>query len=418
VNIAAPEIFYNVYNLLAVVGAAAFLAWLWKRGDFFVRKGVWLLDAWPTLLFLLIIYWNTTTPGFQGRLIFPALGALNLLWAVGLLHLAQLVKVKRPFAIGLPVAAFLIALLLPWTTIRPAYERPEPVGAVPGEAVFGPFSFQDGGGEIQLVGVEVAPEQSTEPGGSNPIEVVLYWQAVEPVSKDYLSTVHLLGRYNVSVGHVNRYPAMGMIPTSQWQPGQIWRDVYHVYVNDGAEAPARLQILATLYDAEQKKDIPAVGPDGAETELLIVGEARLAAGERFEPGIEQLNEIPLADNITFLGYELSPASPGAGETLVVDLYWRADGRPSLDYTVFIHLVDSAGNQIAGADGPPLSGDFPTVWWREGDVVQDRHMMQIPAEMEPGEYTLLIGLYDPQTGQRAARLDGQGDAIQLPVTIGR
>ncbi|MFZ0547228.1 MAG: hypothetical protein WAM60_17405, partial [Candidatus Promineifilaceae bacterium] len=318
----------------------------------------------------------------------------------------------------LPTAAFLVAVALPWTTIRPAYQYPEPLAAVPVEAAFGPFSFRDGGGEIQLVGVEVAPEQSTEPGGDSPIEVVLYWKAVEPVSKDYLSAVNLLGRNNVSVGQVNRYPAMGMIPTSQWEPGQIWRDVYHVYANGDAEAPARLRILVALYDAEQEKDIPAVGPDGTATALLIVGEARLAVRETAEPEIAQPLEVPLADQITFLGYVLSPASPGAEEIATIDLYWRADGRPSQDYTVFIHLVDAAGNQIAGADGPPLNGDFPTGWWREGDVIQDSHLMQISAETAPGEYTILIGLYDPQTGQRSPRLDGRGDVIQLPVTIGR
>lgn len=50
-------------------------------------------------------------------------------------------------------------------------------------------------------------------------------------------------------------------------------------------------------------------------------------------------------------------------------------------------------------------------------MRDRHMMQIPAELSPGEYALLVGLYDPQTGQRSPRLDGQGDAIQLPMVIG-
>jgi hypothetical protein len=61
--------------------------------------------------------------------------------------------------------------------------------------------------------------------------VILYWKALEPVERDYLSTTHLLGRQATSVGQVNRYPGGGMIPTSLWEPGQIWRDVYQINVS-------------------------------------------------------------------------------------------------------------------------------------------------------------------------------------------
>ena len=40
------------------------------------------------------------------------------------------------------------------------------------------------------------------------------------------------------------------------------------------------------------------------------------------------------------------------------LYWRADVKPAQDYPVFIQLWQN-GEQIAGFDGPPLDGDFPT-----------------------------------------------------------
>jgi hypothetical protein len=262
------------------------------------------------------------------------------------------------------------------------------------------------------------PDQEAEPGGGEPIEVTLYWQAVEAVAEDYLSTVHLLGRDNRSVGQVDRYPAGGMVPTSQWQAGQIWRDVYHVYVNEDAAAPARLRILATLYDAAEEADVTAVGPDGTTAELLIIGEARLGSGSLDQMEIVKPLEISFADNITLLGYDFSSFSAVPGEDLTIDLFWQAAGRPLLDYTVFVQLLDSSGNQVAGADGPPVNGDFPTGWWRSGDMVVDAHLMQIPADIATGDYTVLIGLYDPLTGQRLVRVDGQGDAVSLPLTIGQ
>lgn len=417
VNVAMPEIVYLFFNLFAVVGTAAFLYFLWKQRDVFFQKGLWLLAAWPGVLFLLLVRWNIISPAFQGRLIFPALGAVNLLWVVGLVYLAERVRLERPLKVGLPGAFLLVALIIPWTSIRPAYRYPEPLESVPEEAAFGPFAFLAGGGEIRLVGVEMQPGQGTEPAGNEPVEVVLYWQAVEPVTEDYLSTVHLLGRDNISVGQVNRYPAGGMIPTSQWQPGQIWRDVYQVYANKAAEGPVRLRILAALYDAEEKTAVTAIGPEGATTELLIVGEARLAAGEVEEAEVERPLLVQLADNITFLGYDLSPLSPTPGETITLTLYWQAEDNPTLDYTVFVQLLDAGGMQVAGADGPPANGDFPTDWWRAGDMVTDNHLMQIPTEIEPGNYTILIGMYDPKTGQRLPRPDEQGESISLPLTIG-
>jgi hypothetical protein len=112
-----------------------------------------------------------------------------------------------------------------------------------------------------------------------------------------------------------------------------------------------------------------------------------------------------------------PATPEPGQSLTITLFWQANGRPSLDYTVFVHLLDRAGNQAAGADDPPQNGDFPTRWWRSGDQIKDDHLMLIPADLPAGEYTLSLGFYDPQTGQRLSRQDGQGDTIRLPVTIG-
>jgi hypothetical protein len=179
----------------------------------------------------------------------------------------------------------------------------------------------------------------------------------------------------------------------------------------------RLRILAALYDAEEKTAVTAIGPEGATTELLIVGEARLAAGEVEEAEVERPLLVQLADNITFLGYDLSPLSPTPGETITITLYWQAEDNPTLDYTVFVQLLDAGGMQVAGADGPPANGDFPTDWWRAGDMVTDNHLMQIPTEIEPGNYTILIGMYDPKTGQRLPRPDEQGESISLPLTIG-
>lgn len=417
VNVAAPEVFYSAANLLAAVATAGFAAWGWQQraekesGP----RGLWLLLVWPLLLFLLLVRWNIISPAFQGRLVFPALGALNVLGAVGLSWWGQ--RLRRPRTVATVAAgAFLAAAVLPWIAIRPTYAFPKPVVEVPEEARFGPIRFDAARGEIHLVGVQMAPDQSVTPGG-RPVEVTLYWQAVQPVARDYLSSVHPLGRDLNSVGAVTRHPAGGMVPTSDWEAGQIWRDDYRVYVTPGAEAPARLQIRVSLYHPAADADLPASGPSGERLPLLTVGEARLAStSSAKEPIPDTRLEVPFSDGISLLGYSLMPQRAQPGDTVKVTLYWQASARPSQNYTIFVHLMDGDGEQLVVADGPPVSGYFPTSYWRAGDMVDDEHALALAADLEPDEYGIAVGLYDPDTGARLARQDGAGDTIFIPITV--
>lgn len=434
VNIPAPEIYYLIYNLLAIAGIAGFIYWMWRRygnrgtpgktSDGLASneqesetstKGLWLLFAWAAIVFVLLVRWNLYSQAFQGRLLFPALGALNVLWSAGLQ--ALLPRRFRPRVVWiLSGVLFIMAALLPWTVIRPVYAIPEPVSNVPEEALFGPISFRTDGDEILLVGVEVAADQTVTPGG-NPVEVVLYWQATGFVDQNYLSAVHLLGRGNNSVGFVNRYPANGMVPSSEWRPGEIWRDVYHVTPGSDAVSPSRLRFKAGLFDNETKRDLDAFGPGGEPIDLLIVGEARLASDDDMGTLPESILDVAFADSLTLLGYDLETGDVVAGDTIPLALHWQASGSPSKEYTVFVHLLDDSGEQIAGADGPPVNGDYPTNLWRAGEIIIDEHSMHLPAELPFGTYQISVGLYDPTSLARVSRLDGAGDAVTWRLILG-
>lgn len=406
VNVAAPQIFYTAANLLAFVATTGFAVWLWQNRRQW-PTGFGLPAAWIGLLLILLIRWNLISPAFQGRLIFPALGAINLFWAVGIL------AAKRPkLAASVAGLLLLAALLLPWTTIRPAYAYPDPVTAVPATAQFGPVTFQAGAGTIQLVGVEMEPGQSIAPQTA-PVKLVLYWQAVNPTGQDYLSAVHLLGRDMDSVGSVNRYPAWGMIPTSRWQPGQIWRDEYHVYAHKNAAAPSQLRVSVSLYDPETADDLPAAWPDGTAVDLLLVGAtARLA--DNSSPAEPQTRlDIPFAEGITLAGYDLTASDP-----VQLTLYWQAKSTPAQDYTIFVQLLNENGEWLAGADAPPVNNFYPTSLWQKGDWIDDLHRLPLPPDLPPGTYTIRVGLYDAVGGARLPRQDGAGDAVDIPLEVSR
>ncbi|MCB0168328.1 MAG: hypothetical protein KDI79_29135 [Anaerolineae bacterium] len=109
-----------------------------------------------------------------------------------------------------------------------------------------------------------------------------------------------------------------------------------------------------------------------------------------------------------------PPQTPANHSLPVELHWQAATTPGVDYHVFAHLLNSEGTIIAQSDGQPAQWSRPTSSWTAGEVIIDRHGLWVPAVVA-GTYTLRIGLYNPQEGQRLLRADGQ-DSIEFVVRI--
>ena len=117
------------------------------------------------------------------------------------------------------------------------------------------------------------------------------------------------------------------------------------------------------------------------------------------PNPDNILPAAFADQIDLLGYNLSHHRLASGQSLELTLFWSPRGRPTQDYTVFVHLLDSQGQLQGQADSPPTSGKYPTSVWDAGEVIADLHTLSLAPDLPAGEYNLAIGLYDPQTGQR-------------------
>ena len=131
---------------------------------------------------------------------------------------------------------------------------------------------------------------------------------------------------------------------------------------------------------------------------------------------DNLLPTTFADQIGLLGYNLSDHSLVPGQSLDLTLFWSPRGRPSQDYTVFVHLLDSQGQLRGQADSPPTSGKYPTSVWDAGEFIADSHTLSLPNDLPGGEYKLAIGLYDPETGRRLQTVDGSGNTTGDSVTI--
>ena len=136
---------------------------------------------------------------------------------------------------------------------------------------------------------------------------------------------------------------------------------------------------------------------------------------------EQDVPVPLTvrfgESLELVGYGLDPERPRPGDTVAVDLYWRARMPVAGDYTVFVQMVGpfdpARGSPLWGQhDGPPVDGSFATSSWPPALIVRDRHTLTFDPVAPPGEYTLIVGLYDPQSGDRLELPGHPDDALPL------
>ncbi|HLZ08525.1 MAG TPA: hypothetical protein VKT80_08060, partial [Chloroflexota bacterium] len=115
-----------------------------------------------------------------------------------------------------------------------------------------------------------------------------------------------------------------------------------------------------------------------------------------------------------------PTNPvRAGSALTITFDWHAEGRPTAAYTVFVHLVKGSGQPIAQNDAPPGGASRPTTDWVAGDNVEDQHQIALPSTLAAGTYDLVAGLYQADTGRRAAVVGAtvDGQTVQLgSITI--
>ena len=187
-------------------------------------------------------------------------------------------------------------------------------------------------------------------------------------------------------------PVHDTYPFDEWRPGEVVADRY------GLRVPA--DALPGEYALEAR-----VRPG----EWIPFGTVRVEETQRrFDvPPIAHPVGATFGDQIELLGYDLNQTR----EAIDLTLYWRALKTPGDDYTVFTHLLDAASVQRGGKDNPPVNGTYSTSLWIEGEVIEDIYTIPIPAGAPPGEYTIEVGLYRFDTGERLPLSSG-GDALRL------
>jgi len=107
----------------------------------------------------------------------------------------------------------------------------------------------------------------------------------------------------------------------------------------------------------------------------------------------------------------------AGGWVRIAYTWRTDTPVRDSFSVFTHIVDAEGNIAAQHDGVPGGGLYPMTIWQPGEPVTDRVAMRLPTGLAPGDYTVNVGIYSPESGLRLRVTAGSTGSPDY-VTIGQ
>ena len=402
-----PTLFYTLVNLLVLLALMGVLLWLVQN----VRKkplppaviAVILLVVWNGLIFVSLLRWMSLMKATnQGRLLFPGLGALAVLVALGTTALS--LGKRNWLGSGLVVLLGLGAALAPFLLIQPAYARPNAITNV--DAI--PNSAQVRFGEhIELLGYERS-QTAVSPGES--LQVDLYWRTDAALPENYLIALHTLDASGEVVSRLDALPLNGRYATPAWEPHYPFKDSHILPPISETAVPGQGHIIVTLYPwGAPAQALPVTVAEAPVGEIHTLTPLKIASAETavYDP-LFTTNAI-FAEKFKLVGFD-APPDLLPDQTYPITLYWQSLQPDGLDYTVFVHLINSEGQVVAQADSPPQNNRFPTSIWDSGEQIADTHLLLTPAELPSETYEIFAGLYDANTGQRLTAVAANGTAV--------
>ncbi|HHY55831.1 MAG TPA: hypothetical protein GYA08_10380 [Chloroflexi bacterium] len=270
--------------------------------------------------------------------------------------------------------------------------------ALPDEGVLWLAPLTNWNGAIQLGAVELA-EAVVAPGADALITLHLMNSA--PIAQNLNVLVRVVDAAGREAARSEGWPYGS--PTSTWRRGVAWPDGHTLRLASNA-APGPHRIEVSFYDPETLELFGQVFTAGY---LMVADEASPPAAASL---------ATFAHGLDLLSVDLG-AQPWRPAVQRLTLAWRPTAPLPTGYTLFVHLLDPAGNLIAQHDQPPLQGFYPSDRWLPGAAFQDTVTLTLPVDAPTGDYRLIVGWYDPVSGQRLARRAPEaGDGFAISVRV--
>lgn len=407
-NVIAPQWLYplmDILTALSLIGGVGGLIHLWRAQTFERLQPIGILALHLGITFGALINWTRQTPGTQGRLLFPAMGAIASLMVCGWWALTPRGgrwTRWRPLIGAAPILPLLfVSLIGPVGVIARAYTPPPTVADLPLEAVQTQVHF----GSIQVVGYHIDPAP-IHPGES--LAVTVFLRRTEERAQDgenlslFLTALNPVGE---AVGTLDTYPGGGDLPTSAFEPGVIYADRYRLPVTAHAPTPMQGRIEIGFWRGRPENRIAALDSKGQPlTTLILYGGTivNLAPPPPLNP-----QRALFSGALRMNGFSLQRED----SQLELKVQWEALTPVYEDFNVLVHLIrDGDEKPAAQGDSAPLQGVYPTSAWAVGVPFEDTYHLDLRG-LPSGTYHLRLGLYRLQDFSRLPVEDG-GDTVQL------
>ncbi|MCP4417905.1 MAG: hypothetical protein GY805_14870, partial [Chloroflexi bacterium] len=159
--------------------------------------------------------------------------------------------------------------------------------------------------------------------------------------------------------------------------------------------------------------------------LLILGKIILDRSENplrriTGPTVEQTAVLQAAE-LQLQGYNLNKTAVASGDIFDIDLAWTATDFPQARYQSNVWLLGSDGLVWSDLDTqrPRLYEDMPpTLFWQPGQWGWDSREVQVLRGTPPGQYDIVLTLFDLTTLQPLIMQDAAGAIVGSTAVIGQ
>ena len=217
-------------------------------------------------------------------------------------------------------------------------------------------------------------------------EMIVDWLfQMDVISEDSLQAKLLwLNTDNQAVAEMPFVDIVNNYPTTEWQAGDIWRGYHRFYVAGNLDA-GQYTVAVQLSDT-----------------IASIAEMQVTVPKRdYEvPNFENASDARWQNGIELLGYEQTRDS--------ISLYWQSDEVMNDNLRLFVQVLDEENRVLFVDDSIPVNWTRPTTGWDVAEVITTQHDF---GELPEGDYDLLIGWYNPLTGNRILLNTGE-DALRL------
>ena len=342
------------------------------------------------LLYQGSIYARFFAPAFLSIQLFVGIG-LTALFGGLLKQRAALVGGWVALLAGAVSAALVMLLFIMPAYSTVTYLSPARVRALPAA---GRVTYDNG---IQLV--SALPDRVRLNEGET-VNLHVLWQRIGERSAMQYLVVQVNDQQGNQLSRQVILPFGGHYNTNQWGPG-VLQDAYPVTMPDVTQTKL-VNILLGWYGYDAPHRVARVVPSGAESAIVATLKVRAAQNARPPDAIPtNTMHVTFNQSIALEGYDLRDGR--------LTLYWRSLQPVDRSYSVFIHLLDSSGKMVGQADGPVA---YATQFWDADEQVLDQRSLP----NLDGVAAIVLGLYDPQTGQRLNAQSATAPISDNAVTI--